>query len=890
MKIQNVHWYNYQASECIKLLESSEIGIPEKEALRRLKTFGFNRLPQKRRASTWLVFFRQFKSILVYILLGAAVISLVLNEYVDFAIIMAAILINVIVGFLQENKAENQLEHLREFISFNAKVIRDGVLHIVKAEELVPGDIVELEPGDQVPADIRLLEVNNLSSAEAVLTGESEPVMKHTRTISTDKTKKILVSERKNMVLKGTLITDGRGRGIVVATGRMTELGKIAEMLEQTEDEVTPLQQRLKAFSRVLGFSIIGAAFLIVAVGLLRGFSFWDIFLVAMAAAVSAVPEGLLVAVTVVLAIGMQRILKKQALVRKLVAAETLGSTSVICVDKTGTITQGQMQAKEIVFWHSRVLIDEDDYHDFSDFINTSLLVNNATIDHFDGHELIGSPTEKALLSGSLKLGFDPGKVDLAKRLFEIPFNSRDKRMLTLSQHNDQYTWAMKGAPEVVLSECNSYFTGKKKQELTPSIRLMWQKLFDSYSERGYRILAVAKKDILSSDKDGYMGDDYLFLGFWVIHDPLRSGIADTINLVKQAGIRTIMITGDHRLTATEIARQIGLPVTKDSIMDGYELLTLSLEQLRARVKHVSVFARVSPADKLKIVEALQFNNEVVAMTGDGVNDAPALKAADIGIAVGTGTDVTKQSADMILLDNNFQTIVMAIEQGRIIFSNIKKVIVYLLADSFSEMILVIGSLFLGLPLPITAAQILWINLITDGFPAAALTVESGEKNIMEQIPVKREGKLLDREMKTLIFVIGIFSDLVLFSVYYWFLHQGVEMEYLRTIMFAGLGLNSLMYVFSCKSLIQPLWKINIFDNIYLIWAVIGGIILQLVPIYVPILQQSLGLRALGLREWAIVVGLGVMQVALIEITKIIFYSKHHKNYESIAQENQLAG
>ncbi|HCC22930.1 TPA: ATPase [Candidatus Falkowbacteria bacterium] len=887
MKFHNILWYNYSPAECFTLLESSEVGLSEKDALKRLRTFGFNRLPRSKRASDWLIFVRQFNNILVYILLGAAALSILLGEYADLAIILMAVFINIIVGFIQERKAETQLDLLRDYISYETKVIRDGLIHVIKAEELTPGDVVILESGNQVPADIRLFDVHSLSCSEAVLTGESAPVSKHTRQLSSDITKKSLVVDRKCMVFKGTVIAEGRAKGVVVSTGQFTEIGKIASLLEKTENEETPLQFRLKTFSRVLGLSILAVAGAIVIIGVLRGLSFWDIVLVAMAVAVSAVPEGLLVAVTVILAIGMQRILKKNALVRTLVAAETLGSTSVICVDKTGTITEGRMQAKEVVFWHDSLELTAKKPSRLDPamekFLQTSLLVNNADIDVADGHELIGSPTERAILSGSMELNYSLDRLVDIERLLEIPFQSSTKSMYTLNRDGKKFIWAMKGAPEVVLAQCSEFVSGQNKIVFTPKYRSLWQKMFDSYSRRGYRLLAVAGVVAPSDDSSYYREKKLVFYGFWVIEDPLRPDIAATISQVNQAGIRPIMITGDHQLTASEIARQIGLPVGEGSVMEGQELMIASSDDLKIKVRQVSVFARVSPEDKLKIVEALQSNGEVVAMTGDGVNDAPALKAADIGIAVGTGTDVAKETADMVLLDNNFRTIVLAVEQGRIIYSNIKKVIVYLLADSFSELVLIVGSLLAGLPLPITAAQILWVNLITDGFPAAALTVEAGEQGIMKQPPIKKNRKLLDREMKTLIFVIGLFSDIVLFILYNWLLGQGWNIDHVRTVIFAGLGLNSLLYVFSCKSLIRPLWRINIFDNVYLLLAVAGGLLLQVVPIYLPGLNSVLGLRPLGLVEWGMVVTFALMQVVLIELTKIFYRLRTKRQYESFA-------
>jgi len=874
MKILGVLWYNFTVSNTFKHLKSDKTGLTEKEVEKRLKAFGLNKLPQKKKMSSLKIFFRQFKSVMVYILLVAALISLFLMEFVDMSVILAAIFINVIVGFIQENKAENALEKLNTVINYSSKVYRDGVMRTVDAESLVPGDVIVLEAGDQVPADIRLFEVNKFSVTEAVLTGESEAVTKKILPIG-KLNQKVLVAERKNMAFRGTLVEEGKALGVVVATGKSSELGKIATMLDETEVDPTPLQIMLKSFSNKLGIAILIIAVFIVVVGYLRGIPFWEIFLIAMAAAISAVPEGLLVAVTVILAVGMQRILKKKALVRKLLAAETLGSTTVVCVDKTGTLTEGIMTASKIVTFDKEFVVKKNDSKVVETLVKHSVVCNNAFVEDYgtDNEKVSGSATEKALLRASFK--FDVEKyLKHDYRLFEEPFSSSSKMMFCLNDFEGKFVWSLKGAPERVLDKCKYFENENGVEELDEVARKKWSDLFRQYGSAGYRLLAVGYKDESTDNKNLFKEDDFTLLGFWVIEDPLREGVADTIAMAANAGIRTIMITGDHVLTAKKIAENVGLPVTDETIISGEELMEMGNDELLKRVKDVVVFARVSPRDKLRIVDALQDNGEIVAMTGDGVNDAPALKTADIGIAVGAGTDVTKQSADMVLLDNNLRTIISAVKQGRVIFNNIKKVVVYLLADSFSEIVLVLGSLFIGLPLPITAVQILWINLITDGFPAAALTVEASEEGIMDEPPVKRGKKLLDKEMKALIFIIGIFSDLVLLGVFCMLLKYEFDITYIRSIMFAGLGMNSLFYVFSCKSLVKPVWKINIFDNKYLLYAVFGGLLLQIIPIYTPFLQNILNLQALGFAAWGIVIGLSTMQIILIEFTKFIYHRK----------------
>lgn len=876
MKIQPFLWYNLAVDQVVAALKSSAIGLSQEEAIERLQAFGRNTLPDKKRINTFIILLRQFKSVLIYILLVASGIALVLGEMVDFSIIMVAVIVNVVVGFLQENKAEHSFKKLQSYITYDAKVYRDGLLVKVRASELVPGDVVLFEAGDQVPADIRVMVANNLFVSEAVLTGEAEPVLKDTTIVAEDERKKVLVAQQHNMLFKGTVVADGKGTGIVVRTGRATELGKIASLLETTKNDVTPLQDKLTQFSRILGFAILVMASSIVVVGLMRGLAFGKIFFIGMAAAVAAVPEGLLVAVTVILAIGMQRILKQHALVRKMLAAETLGSTTVVCVDKTGTITEGSMRVREMVRLESAYSMETESgsIEPYTSFIRNTLLCNNAVAEQGNTalSSIIGSPTEKALFVAGQELPFDQSELDRYKRIAEIPFSSRTKRMYTLNTHADQYFWVCKGAPELVMRQCAYYEEAGKKIELTTAIRAQWRKQIDTYSSRGLRLLGVAYKKVTSADEKAYKEDSFVFQGFWVLIDPVRPHIKETIDLAATAGVRTVMITGDNALTAKEIARQIGLPVTDEHIITGEELMLLSPAALQEQVKTVTVFARVTPEDKLKIVDALQSLGEVVAMTGDGVNDAPALKTADIGIAVGAGTDVTKQVADVVLLDNNFKTIIDAIKQGRIIFSNIRKVVTYLLADGFSEIILVLGSLVLNLPLPITAAQILWVNLITDGFPAAALTLEKAEPGVMKFPPVKKSAPILNKEMKVLIFVIGVVTDIILLSLFWWFVGEGFSLEYIRTIMFVALGIDSLLYVFSCKSLRRPIWHINISSNRWLLGAVAFSIVLQLVPLYIPFFQEIFNLVPLGLMEWQLILSLTFFKFVLIEITKRVFY------------------
>jgi Ca2+-transporting ATPase len=874
MKIQNILWYNLDIKKVLKFLNSTTRGLTDKEASKRLKAFGFNRLPEKKRLSSFTIFLNQFVSVFIFILLCAEVITVFLQEWLDFSVIMAAILLNVIIGFVQEKKAENELTKLNKMIVPVAKVYRDGLISEIHSEEVVPGDLVLLEAGSQVPADLRLIDSNNLMSQEAILTGESDSVVKVIEPLSANEESLVNVADQKNMVFKGTLINEGKGLGIAIATGKLTEIGKIATLLEKTVEEKTPFQTKINKFSRQLAIIILIISLIILVVGLIRGLAFWEIFLVAIAAAVASVPEGLSVAVTVILALGMRRILKQKAVVRRLNAAETLGSASVVCVDKTGTITLGKMAAREAVIFKEKVIFDDIEINlgNFHDFISSTLLCNNAVVEKTSPEEqkFIGSPTEKALLQASLKFSDDLSISDF-KRIREIPFSSKEKIMFTLNQSGEIFRWCVKGAPEIILGKCKFFKEKEEVKELDAEAIKYWQNLFNQYSREGFRILAVATKDMSSPNSDGFANNDFVFLGFWVLHDPIRPEIFETIKLAKRAGIRTIMITGDHKLTAIAIAKKIGLSVKADEVLEGDDLKRLTALELQEWAKKITVFARVSPEEKLKIVQSLQSAGEVVAMTGDGINDAPALKVADIGIAVGEASDVTKETADLVLLDNNFRTIIEAVKEGRVIFSNIKKVIVYLLSNGFSELIMILGSLLIGLPLPLAAAQILWINLITDGFPAAALTVEESEPKVMTKKPEKRHGNVLDKQMKILIFIIGIFSDLLILGLYWWLLRSGSDLIYAQTIVFVGLGVNSLFYVFSCKSLHFSIWKTKVFSNKFLNLAVLGGFLLQLLPIYVPFLREVFNVQSLGWMGWLIVFSISLVRVVLIEITKLFF-------------------
>jgi P-type Ca2+ transporter type 2C len=816
----------------------------------------------------------------------AAVVSYILGESIDATVILIAVIINVVVGFFQEHKAQRALEALQKIVSSRARVRRDGRVKVIAAEELVPGDVVMLQAGDKVPADLRLLEVNGLEIAEASLTGESEPVKKEVKKLSGD----LVLGDQANMAFMSTAVTQGLGLGIVVSTGGATAIGHIASLVRETKEENTPLQQKLDKFSKKLAFLVLVVSAFIFVVGILSDHELGEMFTTAVAVAVAAIPEGLVVAVTVILAVGMRRILKEQGLVKKLLAAETLGSTSVICTDKTGTLTQGEMRVASIVGESEAWKIDDiesaEAEAEYGLSLRIGVLCNNAFfMNQPTGQKdakISGSPTEKALLLAGWQAGLDKEKIDKKyKRLDEVPFDSKIKYMMTLHKFSDtQNIVYIKGAAEKVLDFCSYVYRSKdgKSHDHLPLgkvLRLKQKKQYEKMSTSGLRVLAMAYKKTPSSTKsfDDIVQKDFIFVGFMGLQDPLRPDTKETIAISLQAGVKTVMITGDHKLTAQAIARDLGLPHESKNILTGKELAKLTASQLKKKAPQISVYARVSPVDKLKIVKAWQDRGEIVSMTGDGVNDAPALKKADIGVAVGSGTDVSKETADLILLDNDFKTIVSAIRQGRVIYDNVKKVILYFLSDSFTEMIIIVFGLLVGWPLPVLASQILWVNIVDDTFPALALTQDPEEPENMTEKPEHRKKPVLDAERRWLIAIISIVTALDTLLLF-WFFWQGnpANLDHARSVAFVTLGMDSLLYIFAVRSLRRPIWRTKLFANKFLVFSVLIGIVLQALAVYVPIFQKFLRTVPLSLQDWVIIVLVSLAVIMIIEITKAVFF------------------
>ncbi len=859
-------WHSLSKEEVFQKLETNENGLTPEEVKKRLQKYGFNKLPEPKRAEKLIIFFSQFKNPLIIILIIAGFFCLILKEIKDLTVILMAVFLNTLIGYWQEEKAERAIHQLRKMVEYKAKVIRNNEQSLTSAENLVPGDIVILEAGDIVLADARVIKSHNLQTIESVLTGESRPSDKKIDILPKDTP----LADRENMVYAGTIVSRGKGLAVVVNTGLKTEFGKIATLIKETKEEKTPLQKKIENLAKIIGSVIIILALFIFFIGLTTGRPFLEILLTSIAVIVAGVPEGLVIAITVCLAIGMQRILKKKALIRKLIATETLGSVTTICMDKTGTLTEGKMSVSEIIT-----------FNNFKDLVlKIGLLCNNVIVENPDekieNWILHGDETEKAILLSAVKFGLDYKKNQQNfPRLDEIPFDSERMWMATLHKTKNSKIIFVKGAPERILKMSSYIKTEKGEIELTKDIYQEIEKRYLELTRSGLRILAFAYKNFESTVLNLSFEDinNLVFVGLIVLKDPLRKEAKETIKECQKAGIRPIIVSGDHKLTTETIAKEIGL--TNKEILEGKDLDKLTDEEMTKKINKINIFARVEPRHKIRIVDILQAKKEVVAMTGDGINDAPAIKSADIGISLASGTNVTKETADMVLLDDNFKTIVEAIKEGRGIFDNIKKIVLYLMASSFTEVILVGTSLILGLPLPVLPAQILWVNIIQDGPPAMALAYEKTSEELMKEKPRGLDVPILDKQMRFMIFIIGIFTNLILLALFLFLWQTTKDIFYVRTMIFVGLGIATLFYVFGCKNLKKNIWEYNPFDNLFLNLSVIFGGLMFLIAIYLPIFQKFLKTVALNFSDWLILIDLGLINLILIEFGKLIFKQKN---------------
>ncbi len=808
-------------------------GLTTREVLNRQKKFGTNALPQEKPYSKVRLFFNQFNSSLIYILLTAVVISIFLGHFSDAVFVVIVLLINTLVNFYQELKAESAIRKLRQMVTIKVRVRRDDRELEIDSTELVPGDLVFLRAGDKVPADGKILEAHDLSINEASLTGESIAVQKNSIAEKIDS-----IENKTDAVFMGTLVEEGRGVFEVLKTGKNTELGNIVSMLKETPNQKTPLQKKIAYLSKIIGLMVLSVIALIVAVGYFNGSPFIEIFLASLALTVSAIPEGLLPGITIVLVLSMRRILKNKGLVRRLSSTETLGSVTVICTDKTGTLTKGEMRVSHIFtgtqeLTHEKLdgLVENSSARLMGSHISAlkiATMVNEAFVENPEAEmeELVvkGSFTEKALLLAGMQAGFK--KSDLEKEhpiIDRLPFSSELKMgAIMVKKDSKSNLLFVLGSPESLLERSKFLDIDGKNKVLDSREKNKLNKKLNFWSSKGLRIVACAQRKVAKKETKKIVNliKDLSLVGFIALRDPLRPDVKETIATTKKAGIRTVIITGDHKLTAKTVAEEIGLSVKSINVLEGFELDKMSDSILRKKAKKINLYARVSPRHKIRIVKALQANGEIVAMLGDGVNDAPAIKASDIGVAVGSGTDVAKEVADLVLLDDNFTTVVKAVEQGRLAFENIRKIFIYLIADDFSELFLFIASISLGMPLPLLPAQILWINLVEDGFPNTALTTEKETAGIMNQKPRDPEEPILNRPMKLWMIAIFFVSGLTAFISFYFLYKLTNDIEKARTMVFALMCLDSLIFAFSVRSLKQSLFRKDIFSNRYLVLGV----------------------------------------------------------------------
>ncbi|MFH1968493.1 MAG: HAD-IC family P-type ATPase [bacterium] len=881
---QKINWHSIPLSEVFLNTQSNKKGLSKSESEKRLKQSGHNSLPKEKPYSKTKLFLSQFNSPLMYILLLTVAISFILRHYADSIFITIVLLINTTVGFWQENKANNSLLALKQMVKIRVKVLRDGFEKEIDSEDLVKGDVVLLRPGDKVPADGRIVESKNLKINESSLTGEWLAVEKQP---SASLAEKIPVSERLNMAFMGTIVEEGTATIIIVATGIHTQIGEVVLLLKETKERKTPLQQKIASLSKILGAFILSVVSIIVIVGYFTEKSFADVFVTALALAVSAIPEGLLPAITVILVLGMRRIFKQNGLVRKLSATETLGGVTVICTDKTGTLTEGKMQVSRILTNTKELMQDgiiglakngnSDGMESHILALKIAALVNDAFIEN-PNEELKkwivrGKPTDKALLLAGMQAGLN--KYELEKQypiIDKISFASEYKFAGSLYKKTEkQNVLYVIGAPEKIIAcSANIDIDGKNKKLGETESEKLTAKL-QALTQKGLRVLAVAYKNYKPETKYENLSElveNLDFVGFIALKDPLRQDAKESILITKKAGIKTVIITGDHKLTAKAVAHEIGLNAKNENIIEGKDLELISDEDLKEKVKHISIYARVSPHHKLRIVNALQINGEVVAMLGDGVNDAPALKAADIGVVVGSGTDVAKEVADLVLLDDNFKTIVKAVEQGRVVFENVKKVFVYLVADNSSALFLFLVNMALGLPLPLLPAQILWLNLVEDGFPDIALTTEQETKGVMDENPRDPKEPLLNKPLKLWMASVFLITGLAAFLTFLFLWKTTGDLQKTRSVIFALMCFDSLTFAFCVRSFKRSVFRKEIFSNLFLSGGVAIALILLIAAIYFPPLQKLLSTQPLGLTSWLIILGVGIVELLIIEFSK----------------------
>ncbi len=889
------NWWHLASSEVARLLGTDfTSGLGREEAARKLEEYGPNELQEKKGRGPFAIFLEQFKGLIIWVLVAAALVSGFLQEWVDALAILAIVLLNAVLGLVQEYKAEQSLAALRKLSAPSAKVIRGGSAHLVPVRELVPGDLVELEAGDYVPADGRLARhTANFAVQEASLTGESTPVGKAEAALETND---IPLADRSNMVYMGTSVVAGKARVIVVETGMKTELGRIAGLIQDIRKETTPLQRRLEEFGKWIIYLCFVLVSLVFVLELLRGGALLDMFLTSVSLAVAAIPEGLPAVVTIALALGVQRMVRRNVLIRKLPSVETLGSATVICSDKTGTLTKNEMTVRAV--WTAgrlfevtgsgyepkgRFLLEggavrPGDFPDLVKCLTFGVLCNNAQLRHEDGRtKIFGDPTEIAILSAAAKAGiWKKEEEHLYELTEEVPFDSERKKMSMVRRHADrEFLVFTKGAPDVLLDDCTYVLEDGRERALDDEGRRRIMEANDALSGQALRVLAVASKTLETPPRSfdaETVERELTFCGLLAMIDPPRPEVKDAIDKCRSSGIRTVMITGDHRNTAVAIARELGFYHDTSLALTGDEVDRISDEELDLSVERVAVYARVSPEHKLRAVRAWKRRGEVVAMTGDGVNDAPAVKEADIGVAMGiTGTDVTKEVSDMVITDDNFASIVAAVEEGRGIYDNIKKFIHYLLSCNLGEILVMFVASLLAFPVPLLPIQILWVNLVTDGLPALALGVDPVDPGIMSRPPRKIDEPVITRSRALMMIFQGIliaFCSLSAFLIVYSFEKEGIELA--RTTALATLACSQLFHAFNCRNMQTSLFKLGVFSNPKLVVAALGSFALQLSIIYVPFLQPVFKTRALSLTDLGVIIVFSSLPLWVMEAVKAL--------------------